>query len=264
MGFFDYYNDYDEENRLHRNTTRKIEFITNVSLIEKYLSKSSKILDVGAGTGAYAFYFAQNGHQVEALDIVEKHVDEMKQKHSTSNEKYTINISQGNALNLSNYSDNTFDLVICFGPIYHLHSYEDRVKCLEECKRVLKPNGYLAIAYINKQFIIPRIVEQEKIMLTDENLIEFESTGNIVGRESSDFLSISHFDSPKDIENLALDIKLEKVVHAGSEGISLFIENELNSLNENDFNNWVKYHLKNCCDESILGISNHGIFIGKK
>lgn len=50
----------------------------------------------------------------------------------------------------------SFDVVLCLGPMYHLLKDEDRIKCIDECLRVLKPDGILAIAYINiyAQYVI--------------------------------------------------------------------------------------------------------------
>ena len=61
-----YYNaDYTEDNRLTKDNTHKIEFITTVNYIDKYLKKGDKILEVGAGTGAYSLYYARLGYEVE-------------------------------------------------------------------------------------------------------------------------------------------------------------------------------------------------------
>lgn len=52
-----------------------------------------------------------------------------------------MEVVQGNALDLSRFEDSTYNSILCLGPIYHLTKKEDRVKCIKECLRVLKPGG---------------------------------------------------------------------------------------------------------------------------
>jgi ubiquinone/menaquinone biosynthesis C-methylase UbiE len=58
---YDYYENYCEDNRLIRDNSHKVEFITTISLLDKIIRPNSKILDVGAGTGRYSFYFGEKG-----------------------------------------------------------------------------------------------------------------------------------------------------------------------------------------------------------
>ena len=60
----------------------------------------------------------------------------------------------GNALDLSRFSDNSFDLIIMFGPMYHLHSKEEKIKALSEAKRILKDNGFMFICYYMNEYAI--------------------------------------------------------------------------------------------------------------
>ena len=57
---------------------------------------------------------------------------------------------QGNALKLSRFPDKEFDLIILFGPMYHLYTKEDKVKALMEAKRVLKDEGTILVAYTSE------------------------------------------------------------------------------------------------------------------
>ena len=54
------YQRYDEDSRLNKSQAARVEFLTAVRYIEKYLTPGAKILDVGAGAGEYSFYFTQN------------------------------------------------------------------------------------------------------------------------------------------------------------------------------------------------------------
>ena len=65
----DYYDDYDEDSRLIKDNSHSIEFITTTTYLDKFISKGEKVLEVGAATGRYSFYFAENGGDVTALVI---------------------------------------------------------------------------------------------------------------------------------------------------------------------------------------------------
>lgn len=92
---------------------------------------------MGAGTGVYSFYYAKRGNEVLATDITPKHVEIINQKIQET--KY-INLSAEvvNATDLSIYENESFDVVTCLGPMYHLTEEVDRIKCIKESLGVLK------------------------------------------------------------------------------------------------------------------------------
>ena len=97
---------------------------------------------------------------MQALDITPRNIEFINQK-KEEHKDLMLEASIGNAVDLSNYADNTFNVVLCFGPIYHLTNEKDRFACIEEALRVLQPGGILAIAYINKYSVIPMLVKKE-------------------------------------------------------------------------------------------------------
>lgn len=59
----------------------------------------------------------QNKVKLDALEPVEKNLNILKSKIEKG---MNINPVLGNALDLSIYEKNTFDMVLCLGPMYHL------------------------------------------------------------------------------------------------------------------------------------------------
>jgi ubiquinone/menaquinone biosynthesis C-methylase UbiE len=139
----EFYNQYDEDNRLARHY---IEFIVTTYFLDDLIHQNDKILDVAAGTGAYSIYYAEKGCVVEAIDIVPKHIEILSSKIKDYMELFA---KVGNALDLHELEDNFFDVVLNMGVVYHVDPGEV-VYGLKECLRVLKPGGKLAIAYVNK------------------------------------------------------------------------------------------------------------------
>ena len=112
--------------------------MTTVHYIEKYLKDGDKILDIGAGAGEYSLYFARKGYEVLALELADANIAAFKKK-LTPEDK--IDLVQGNALDLSRYADKSFDIVLLFGPLYHLKNDAGKQKCISEAKRVCKDGG---------------------------------------------------------------------------------------------------------------------------
>jgi SAM-dependent methyltransferase len=48
------------------------------------------------------------------------------------------------------WADYTFDVVLVMGALYHLQDRDDRLACLREAHRVLKPGGALVASYISR------------------------------------------------------------------------------------------------------------------
>ena len=130
------YENYKEEDRLTTNNARKIEFITTTRVLDEVIDAESKILDCAAGTGVYAFWLADKGHDVTATDITPRHIDIINQTLKTK--EYSMNTAVLDATDMSCFADDTFDVVLNMGPFYHLVTEEQREKCLKECFKGVK------------------------------------------------------------------------------------------------------------------------------
>ena len=89
-----------------------------INMMDRYISPGSKILDIGGGPGHYSVHYARQGHEVTLLDLSEGNVRFAKKKARQYGVKITA--MQGNALDLSAFPDDSFDVVFLMGPLYHL------------------------------------------------------------------------------------------------------------------------------------------------
>ena len=118
----DHYSNYDEDSRL-ASKYGSIEFLTTMRYIEQYIKPGDRILEVGAATGRYSHALARQGYAVDAVELVEHNI-EIFRKNTQANENITI--TQGNAMDLSAFPDNKYDITLLLGPLYHLYNKEDR------------------------------------------------------------------------------------------------------------------------------------------
>lgn len=128
-----YYESYDEEGRLI-SKHGQVEYVTTMHYIHKYLEKGAKILEVGAGTGRYSLALAEEGYEVEAVELIDHNVEIFKSKINNKN----VNVSKGDALDLSMFKEESFEITLVLGPMYHLYTQEDKVRALREALRVTR------------------------------------------------------------------------------------------------------------------------------
>ena len=74
------YDIFNEDARLNHSKAARVEFLTTVHYIEKYLKDGDKILDIGAGAGEYSLYFARKGYEVSALELADANIAAFKKK----------------------------------------------------------------------------------------------------------------------------------------------------------------------------------------
>lgn len=259
----EYYNKFNEEKRLN-SRHGQVEFITSMKYIHKYLELLKqnrkdekgplKILDVGAATGRYSIPLAEEGYQVTAVEPVKHNLGRLKQKSDK------VQAYQGNALKLSRFEDETFDLTLLFGPLYHLHSKEDKLKALSEARRVTKTGGYILVAYIMNEYSVITYAFKEKHIL--ENLEKGMLDENYHCTEKGN--SLYSFVRLEDIEELNQLSGLERVQIIAADGAANYIRQILNALTEEEFQKFIEYHISICERPDLMGASAHTVDILQK
>lgn len=152
----DYYSrEFVEAERLTgRSAQGRLEFERVQELIAARVSSPSRILDVGGATGIHAAALAAQGHEVVLVDPVPSQVHAAARQGS-------FDARVGDARNLR-FDDDSFDAVLMFGPLYHLASREDRLRCLAEGTRVVRSGGWVFAA------AIPRFMRHAALTLAEQ------------------------------------------------------------------------------------------------
>ena len=148
-----YYKHFDEKNRLQNDNSGKLEFLMTMSILEKNLPALSdgaelSVLDLGGGAGVYSFPLAKKGYKVTLADLSETLLEQAKKQKEEDKVDNLISCDQVNATDLSRYKDSSFDVVLLFGPLYHLTEKAEREKCAGEIRRVLKTGGKVFASFI--------------------------------------------------------------------------------------------------------------------
>ena len=248
----DYYNKFNEDKRLKTRHGR-VEYIVTMKYIDEILKdyKEPKILDLGAGCGAYSIPLSEY-YDVTALELV-KHNLKVIEKNSQN-----IKLIHGNATNLNMLEDNSFDVILIFGPMYHLISTEEKLKCLNEAKRVLKKNGTILVSYIMNDYAIIRHGFKDRYIL--EETAKIDDSFHIISKED-DLYSYVRLD---DIDNLNKLANLKRIKIISQDSISNYMREYINKLNDKEFELFIKFQLSICERYEMLGLSTHVLDILKE
>lgn len=144
---YDFYEAGAEIGRL-QNGLGKVEFYRTKEIISSYLGTSENLVvyDIGGGVGAYSKWLAQKGHKVSLMELSPNAVEYAK---NTQDDNYIYEAITADARNIPK-PDESADIILLMGPLYHLQEEKDRKKVLKECFRVLKKDGLIFTAGISK------------------------------------------------------------------------------------------------------------------
>ena len=247
------YEIFDEDKRLNSSKAKRVEFLTTVKYIEKYLECGSKILDLGAGAGEYSLHLAQKGFEVTAVELSERNIESFRKKLQP---EYKINLMQGNACDLSAFADSSFDMVLLLGPLYHLADAEERNKCIQEAKRVCKTGGMIFSAFISNDMVI-----LTELFCYNKDYFK----GNTYDHESfkvGDFPFV--FFTVEQARQMLLDEGINIIHEVAADGVSELLAEKINDLDDESYNQYLNYHFYCCEKPEMLGRSSHLLFVARK
>ena len=171
-------------------------------VIESYIDKKAKILDLGCGCGRTTFGLYDIGYcDIEGLDLSERQI--MFAKQFAEKKKKNIKFSVGDATQLP-YNDETFDFVFySFNGIQLIPGYENRLSCFKEVYRVLKKGGYFIFTAHNREVKeFKEFWDNEKIKWdNDRQDTNLEIFGDMIIFED-DGQGFIHYSSIDEIKNI--------------------------------------------------------------
>jgi ubiquinone/menaquinone biosynthesis C-methylase UbiE len=141
-----FYSKTSEENRLKLGLG-PLEYERNQELIQRFIPKKNCVIaDVGGGPGIYAEWLTLLGHKVYLVDPVLKHIQQAEKRSGRLKQPFECIRGEAQTLPLANESA---DMIILHGPLYHLQIKQQRINAINEAKRVLKNDGIILGFAIN-------------------------------------------------------------------------------------------------------------------
>lgn len=253
----EFYSNYDEEGRL-LSKHGSVEYLTTMRYIGMYLKPGMRILEIGAATGRYSHALARMGYRVDAVELVQHNIDLFKANTKPGED---ITITQGNAKDLHFLRDNSYDLVLLLGPMYHLFTVEEQKQALSEALRVTKPGGILMAAYCGNdatmvQYCFGRGMLKEKRYQELVNPVTFKA--------SSDPAELFELYRKEDIDALMEGFRTQRLHYVGTDMATNYMRSCIDEMDEELFDLYLKYHFVICERSDMVGVSHHILDIHRK
>ena len=248
----EHYNKHNEDKRL-KTKHAQIEYITAMTYIKKYVKAGSSILDVGAATGAYSIPLYEDGYDVTAFELVKHNLKQIEAK----NKK--IKCVLGNAINLSKFEDNSFDCILLFGPLYHLISYDEKLQALKEAKRITKKDGIIMIAYCMNDYAIITHGFIDNNIKEALNKNEINESFHVTPKPTDLYSRLTL----EEINELNKKANLKRIKIISPDGPANYIRKQLNKMDDETYDLFIKYHLSTCERMDLIGAGAHTLDIIK-
>lgn len=264
MNFKDYYQNGSESVRLSEYSLEKLR---TQELLKRFISqKSSKILDIGGGTGVYSFWLSEQGHEVHLVDIVPLHIQQAKE-FSQKQDRQLASITIGDACSLD-FDNNSFDYVLLLGPLYHLVEKEKRLKALQEAKRVLKSEGIIFCVGITKfasmmDGFYENLIEDPKFIKIMNQDLENSQHSNLTNNPW--YFTTAYFHHPQELKNEVESSGFSILGQYGIESFGSYVPEISEKLKNEEYRKLLLKTIGKVESEiTLLGMSSHVMVVGKK
>ena len=252
-----FYSNYDEEGRL-LSKHGSVEYLTTMRYIDKYLRPGMRILELGAATGRYSHALARKGYAVDAVELVQHNIDIFN---TLTQPGENVTIRQGDARDLSFLADESYDITLLLGPMYHLFTLEDQRKALSEALRVTKKGGILMAAYCGNEATMIQYCFGRG-MLKEEKYKKLVDP--VTFKASSDPAELFELYRREDIDALMANFKTQRLHYVGTDMATNYMRQTIDEMDEELFEMYLCYHFVICERPDLVGASHHILDIHRK
>lgn len=246
----------NEWNRLERHRT---EFAITLRALKDFLPTApAKILDCGGGPGRYAIELTQQGYTVTLLDLSAINLSFAR------TQAYTAGVTiaayeHGTAIDLSRFSDETFDVVLLMGPLYHLLTHKERLQALREAHRVLKKGGVLFAAFVTQYAALRFFAKDapEWILQHPKEMQAFWQTGVFPHTRQDGTEFLAYFCPSAEVKPLIESANFKVQTVLACEGTVSMIDEKINVLEGELWQAWVDLNYRLAPDPSLHGACEH-------
>ena len=251
-----FYDQSDEDNRLRRSRHGQLEYATTMHYIHHFAAPGARILEVGAGTGRYSIALAKEGMEMTAVELLENHLAILRKN---SEGIPNLRSFQGDATDLSRFEDQSFDVTLVLGPLYHLYEPEDVHKAIDEAIRVTKKDGVILFAFISvfgimyANYFNGNWAAGQEENFTDDYQIRHFKEQLFTGYDVVEF------------EQLFEGKPVRWITTTGTDGLLEAVEDRPDfAISDEDFQALAKWYLAFSEKRELLGNTNHLLYICRK
>lgn len=257
MDMFEYYGYFAEETQSDRLIETEKRVID--ALFDKYLPGSGDLLDSSAGLGRNAFRLADLGYVVTAGDFIADHVEAIRANPESAKLKETYCSS---AQSLSRFADNSFDVVISLGSMYHMRTKAEREVLVRESLRVLRPNGTFAFTYMTP--IAMTFGQYFNAMRTYNAADRMKAYRKLATVEKTHACDMFYGMTLEEMTDISREYGLQIITVASTYGMLYNMASEIGEMSPEEYEKFVECQIATCEDPVVTRYCMRGLFIGKK
>lgn len=261
-----YYDRAPEESRLELGPFRLEEARTRELILRHAPPPPSTVLDIGGAAGAYAFWLAEKGYDVHLIDAVPRLVA-IARARSEHAAHPLASCAVGDARAIPE-ADDSADMVLVLGPLYHLVDAQDRHQVLTEAARVLRAGGILIAAGISRW--ASALDGLSRNLLSDPAFVRIVERDLLDGRHENptdrlDYFTTAYFHRPEELRNEVSDAGFDVQDLYGVEGPGWLLPDFMDRWNsERGRNDLLRLARMLESEPMMVGSSAHLIVAGRK
>lgn len=262
----EYYNEMAEHelNRLN-NPYTSIEYRSSIYLINKYFIKGKKLIDIGSGPGRYSEYLLNKEIQLDLLDLSEESL-KIAQKNNESLGYRDCRYFPMSATEIKTFKAESYDNVLCLGPMYHLNNKQDRLDVLNGLYHILKPGGRALIAYINSYGVFRSSITEFPESFVKEDYLPKGIKGNLALSHEESFTE-AFFTNKEHAQSEINQTPFNILSIAGAESFLSGLQSQVADLYKNDnelYQHYLTLASENCELSHYRETTEHIIFVVEK
>ena len=236
-------------------------------LISRYLPATPAVVyDVGGGPGSHACWLARGGYEVHLVDPVPLHVEQASAASQAQPDYPVAELCVGDARHLDR-ADNSVDVVLMLGPLYHLTERNERIAALRESYRILRRGGIIFAVAISRyastlRGMIDGIMDPEYIKIVNRDLRDGQHRNP---NEHPEYFTTAFLHRPEELKSEIETVGFDVQGLFGIQGPAWLLQN----LEEQWANPNCRERLLNIArslesEPSIIGVSTHIMAIACK
>ena len=243
-----HYNKHPEDLRLLRRHGQ-VEFETTMHHLHRYLQPGQWVLDIGAGTGRYTSALMAEGYQVKAVELVRRNIDVFLRREPTAD------VVQGDARSMPFLPTGVADVTLLLGPLYHLMGDDEKLRALNEARRVTRPGGLIFVAYLmNEYSILSYCFDEDRIGgLLARGVVDQDYHIRVQPDELYDYVRL------EDIDRLNAQAGLERVTIFSPDGAADYMRTLLNQMSDETFRHFIEYQKRISERPDLIGAGSHTV-----
>jgi S-adenosylmethionine-dependent methyltransferase len=234
-------------------------------VLARLIRSGSVVADLGVGAGHYDEFLALRGCSLHLVDVSLRLLETAQERvRACGCEESVIDATLASATDLGHLPDESCDVVLLLGPLYHLQTPAERRRAVAEARRVLTPGGVVLAAAINllAGLRAEYLCWPERGDERHERLTRFLADG-LVWPEDSVALGHSHFTTVVEFRELFADL-FDEVLLAGVESFTGCEQERFAEIPDDDKAAWLDLAERTMVLPEALGCCEHFLYAGRK